>query len=62
MAIPVGLIVPAIELALQVIERAIAAGEITPEVVAKRVDAARKSANAADANLDAAIERAENKA
>ena len=55
------ILIPAIELALQVIERAIAAGEITPVEVAKRVEAARKLADASESNLDRAINDAENK-
>ena len=60
MPIPM-IVIPAIELALQIIERAIAAGELTPAEVAKRVDAAVKAANASEANLDRAITDAENK-
>ena len=53
------IVIPAIELALQIIERAIAAGEISLEDVARRKAAAVKSADASESNLDRAIADAE---
>ena len=60
MPIPM-IVIPAIELALQIIERAIASGEITLEDVARRTAAAVKAADTSESNLDRAIEDAEGK-
>lgn len=59
---PVPLIaIPAIELAFQIIERAIADGQVTPEEATKRVNAVTKAVDASEKNLDDVINRAEAK-